>query len=385
MNQECVHTSLAHDALPRAESSACNGHGASTVHESDATVWRRCVRADLEPRRPTRRRVLGIAVAWPVVVSVGAALAPRMTLAQTKTPVVIGWLHPGSRTAGGRGSSDLRERLAALGWKEGSNYVLVERWADARMERLPALASEIGTKNPAVIVAVLMDSVRAAANAAPGVPVVQVQGASPVDLGLAASLARPGGMVTGVINQISEVSAKYLELLLDAAPGLKRIGFLVDDSGRAETRGSMENARRSAARHSVEPQFAEARTPDEIEPAILRLSKDGAQGLVVLPSAWFTSERRRIIRAALAQRWPAIAGPQSFAEDGALLTYSADARANFRRAAEYVDRILRGTKPGDLPIEQPTKFELTVNLRTAKAIGVAVSQSILVRADRVIK
>jgi putative ABC transport system substrate-binding protein len=315
-----------------------------------------------------------------------AAVAPHGLFAQPKHgPIVIGWLHPGSRTAGGPGNSVLRKRLAALGWKDGSNYFLVERWGDARLERLPALAGEIGAMNPSVIVAILTDSVRAAAAAAPGVPVVQVQGASPVDLGLAASLARPGGMVTGITNQITEVSEKYLELLLDAAPGLKRIGFLVDDAGRAETLGSMKNARRSAARHSVEPHFAEARKPEEIDQAILHLSKVGAQGLVILPSAWFTGERRRIIRAALAQRWPVVAGPQGFADDGALLTYSADAVANFRRAAEYVDRILKGAKPGDLPIEQPTKFVLAVNLKTAKALGLTLPEPFLMRADRVIE
>ena len=313
------------------------------------------------------------------------ALVPRKLLAQSKPPVVIGWLHPGSRATGSQGLAPFKDRMAALGWKHDSTYVLVERWADAQVERLPVLAAELKASNPSVIVAVLDPSVIAAAKAAPDVPVVQVQGRSPVDAGLAASLARPGGMVTGITNLITEVSEKYLELLLDAAPGLKRVGFLVDDTGRAERNGGIGKARRSAARYSVEARFAEARKPEEIDPAILRLAKDGAQGLVVLPSTWFTSERHQIIRAALARSLPVVAGPRGFAEDGALLSYSADAPANFRRAADYADRILKGAKPGDLPIEQPTKFELVVNLKTAKSLGLTLPQPFLMRANRVIE
>jgi putative ABC transport system substrate-binding protein len=191
-------------------------------------------------------------------------------------------------------------------------------------------------------------------------------------------------MVTGVTNIASEVSEKYLELLLDAAPKLKRIGFLVDSTGPRRV-ANREMARRSAMRYSVEARFAEAARPEELDSAVSQLAKARVQGLVVLPSTWFTAERRRIMRLALGQRWPVVAGPSPFAEDGALLTYSADALANFRRAADYVDRILKGAKPGDLPIEQPTKFELVVNMKTAKALGLTIPPSILVRAERVIE
>ena len=308
-----------------------------------------------------------------------------MALTQPKPkPVVIGWLHPGSRAKSGRGLMTLKERMAALGWKDGLNYVVEERWGEAQVKRLPALAEELKAAKPSVIVAVLGPSVIAAAKAAPNVPVVQVQGESPVAYGLAASLARPGGMVTGVINVITEVSEKYLELLLEAAPKLKRIGFLVDSS-HVRRAADMEMVRRSATRFAVEARFAEAAKPEEIDPAITHLAKEGVQGLVVMPGTWFTSERRRIVKLALAQRWPIIAGPSTFADNGALLTYSADAAANFRRAADYVDRILKGTKPGDLPIERATKFELVVNLKTAKALGLTMPQSILLRAGRVIE
>jgi len=338
---------------------------------------RRRVGADFA-RRSTRRCLVLAAAAWPALAWMRMALAQPMP-----KPVVIGWLHPGFR-ATGRSLAPFKEQMTVLGWKEGTNYVLEERWAEAQVNRLPALAEELKARKPSVIVAVLPSAVIAATKAAPNVPVVQAQGSSPVNFGLAASLARPGGMVTGITNVSGEVSEKYLELLLDAVPHLKRIGFLVDSAGTSRV-GNMEIGRRSAARFSIEARFAEAASPEELDPAVSYLAKEGAQGLVILPSRWFTAERRRIMRLALGQRWPVVAGPSSFAEYGALLTYSADALANFRRAADYVDRILKGAKPGDLPIEQPTKFELVVNMKTAKALGITIPQSILLRAEKVIE
>jgi putative ABC transport system substrate-binding protein len=338
---------------------------------------RRRVRAD-DTRRSTRRRLLLAGVVWPAVGWTGPVFAQR------KLPVVIGWLHPGSRTLTGRRLTDFKEGMAALGWQEGSNYVLEERWAEGRMDRLRAFAEELKVKKPAVIVAGV-GAVIVAAKAAPDVPVVQMQGGSPVAAGLAASLARPGGMVTGVTNVVAEVSEKYLELLLAAAPKLQRVGFLVDlMSGGYDAH--MKNARRAIERYRVEARFAEAAKREDLDPALSRLVKEGVQGLVITPSAGlFIAERSRIVKFALAQRWPVVGGPSTFAEVGALISYSADSSALHRRAAWYVDKILKGTKPGDLPIEQPTKFELVINMKTAKALGLTISQSILVRAEKVIE
>jgi putative ABC transport system substrate-binding protein len=333
---------------------------------------------EFDSRSSTRRKLFIAAAAWPALAWTG------MALAQPKPkPVVIGWLHPGSRAAQ-RAHVPFKEQLAVLGWKEGTDYTLEERWAEAQVSRLPVLAEEIKAKKPSVIVAVLPQAVIAAAKAAPNVPVVQVQGTSPVDAGLAASLARPGGMVTGIVNLATDVSEKYLELLLVAVPQLKRIGFLIDSSGVGRA-ARMETGRRSAARYPVEARFAEAAIPEDLGPAVSHLAKEGVEGLVVLPSTWFPAERRRIMKLALEQRWPVVAGPSGFSDEGALLTYSADALANFRRAAEYVDRILKGAKPGDLPIEQPTKFDLVLNMKTAKALGITIPPSVLVRANRVIE
>jgi putative ABC transport system substrate-binding protein len=318
-------------------------------------------------------------VAWPSLTWLGAASGQSK-----KPPVVIGWLHPGSRAVNQRGFAAFKERMAELGWKDGTNYVLEERWGEARVNRLPALAEELNAKKPSVIVAVLPQAVIASAKAAPNVPVVQAQGESPVDTGLAASHARPGGMVTGVTNITTEISEKYLELLLEAVPRLKRIGFLVDATSRYRAEYT-EKARRWVTRFSVEARVAEAAIPEELDRAMLHLAKEGVQGLVVLPSTWFPAERRQIMKLAFAQRWPVVAGPLPFAEDGALLTYAADALANFRRAADYVDRILKGAKPGDLPIERPTRFDLALNMKTAKALGLAIPQSIMLQATKVIE
>ena len=341
-----------------------------------AALTRR-VRADTACRS-TRRRFLVVAAAWPVLAWTGAALGQSK-----KTPVLIGWLHAGSRTVSGRGLTAFKEGMAALGWKEGSNYVLEERWADGQVNRLSALAEELAARKPALIVASIA-ATAAAAKAAPNVPVVQAQGASPVNTGLAASLARPGGMVTGVTNMATEVSEKYLELLLAAAPKVKRIGFLADPAS-AGYAAHMKNARRAIEHYGVEARFAEVAKAEEIELALARLAKEGVQGLVILPSAGlFAAERRRIVKLALAQRWPVVGG-SGLAAEGVLLSYSADGSALYRRSAYYVDRILKGAKPGDLPIEQPMKFELVLNMKTAKALGIKIPNSILVQATRVIE
>jgi putative ABC transport system substrate-binding protein len=321
-----------------------------------------------------------------VLIALGAtALAPRAVFAQAKQmPVLIGLLTAKSRESSGQLHGAFRDGLAALGIKEGSQFVIEERWADGWMDRLPALAAELAAKRPAVIVADSSPPARAATKAAPGTPIVVI-GGNPVAAGLAASLARPGGMVTGIASLTSDVTEKYLELLLAAAPKLRRIGFLLDSTG-ANHAFFMANMRRSVSQYSVEARFAEVARRDEVEPALLRVAKEGAQALVIMPSPGvFPTERRRILKFAQEQRWPVIAWTREWADQGALLSYGVDASESFRRAAYYVDRILKGAKPADMPIEQPTKIELVVNLKTAKALGLTISQPFLMRADKVIE
>ena len=222
-----------------------------------------------------------------------------------------------------------------------------------------------------------------AANVAGQIPIVMISGTDPVVAGVAKSLARPGGMVTGVTALAIDVTEKYVELLLAAAPKLRRIGFLAYSHNPNKTQ-LLDAARRSAAQYQVEARFAEAGQADEIEPALSRLAKEGVQGLVVLTGQLFSTERPRIVKFALTERWPVIGGA-GMVTAGALLSYSADFAAINRRAAYYVDRILKGAKPGDLPIEQPTKFEFVINMKTARALGLAISQELLLRANRVIE
>ena len=320
-----------------------------------------------------------------IALGAGALTAPLVSFAQSKQkPVLIGWLNTASSQSSGSYLTAFKEGLAELGWKEGSQFVIEERWVDGRYARQQPFAEELAAKKPAVIVAGPLQAVAAAAKAAPKTPIVQADGGDLVVAGLAASLARPGGMVTGLTNITGDIAEKYLELLLEASPKLRRVGFLADP-GNLNLRILTDAVRRSITKRSVEARFAEAIRPEEIEPAISRLVKEGVQGLVVISSAMFRVEQMRIVKLALAQRWPVLAGHGSFVEAGALLSYSADNLESYRRAAAYVDKILKGAKPGDLPIEQPTKFQMLVNMKTATALGIKIPQSILVQATKVIE
>ena len=325
-----------------------------------------------------RRGLILAAAAWPALAWM------RAVSAQSKQPVLIGWLGFTSRESMARSFAAFKAELAALGWKEGAQIRIEDRWAQGQEDRLPFLTQELVGKKPALIVAWAMRVVVVAAKNASGIPIVMVTANDPVAAGLVTNLARPGGMITGIAGFNVDLAGKFLELLLAAAPKTRRVGFLAYSRNPNHVR-IMEAARRSVTQHSVEAHFAEVALREEIEPAILRLAKDGAQALVVLPGVLHGAERQRIMKLALAQRWPVVAALSSFAASGALLSYGTDFVASTRRAAHYVDRILKGTKPGDLPVEQPTKFELVINLKTAKALGLTIPPSLLMRADQVIE
>ena len=321
-----------------------------------------------------RRRIL-------IALAVTAA-TPGYVTAQTKNPpIVIGWL--AANAPGGPAMAAFKKGMAALDWKEGAQYVIEARWAEGRLERLPALAEELKQRKPVVIVSFLDEATRAAAKAAPQTPIVHALGGSPVDMGLAKSFARPGGMVTGVTNLPAELSTKYLELLVAAVPKLKRIGFLVSTGPNLEQQ--LKSAQLGVETYRVEGRFEAVSRAEDLQMAVARLAKEAVQGLVLMPSNWLTVERVTVVQLALAHRWPVVAGPQVWAEEGALISYSDDSSARYRRVAYYVDRILKGTKPGDLPIEQPSVFLLTVNLKTAKALGLTMPPEIMVRATRLIQ
>ena len=332
---------------------------------------------DLSSINDARRRLIVAGAAWPALALLGAARA------QSKPPVLIGWISPGARETSIDALNAFHEGMAALGWKAGVQYVLEEHWGEGRGERMPALAQALAGRKPAVIVANPSATAGIAAKAAPATPVVLV-GGDPVISGLVTSLARPGGMITGLSNVNAEINEKLIQLLMESLPKLQRIGFFADASGPGYG-NNVKTVHRAAERYRFAATIADVVKPQDIEPAIARLAQDKAQALVLLTTSWLTAHRQQIVKLALAHRWPVVCNHPTFAEAGALFSYGPDPGEAYRRAAYFVDRILKGAKPGDLPIEQPTKYEMVLNLKTAKALGITIPQSILVRANKVIE
>ena len=248
---------------------------------------------------------------------------------------------------------------------------------------MPALAKELADKKLRLVIASPSQAVAAAAKAMPDIPIVVASG-DPLSAGLVPSLAKPGGNTTGVSNVVVGISGKLLEILLDTVPKLRRIGFLGDTSSPNHS-SMVSNQRRDCARLGVEGRWAEAGQPQEIAPALRKIAKAGVQALVIETAPLFGTERRAIAGLAAELRWPIIAGQDNFADAGALITYAPNRAARVRRVATYVDKILKGAKPADLPIEQPATFDFIVNVKAAKALGIAIPNSILVQATKVIE
>jgi putative ABC transport system substrate-binding protein len=316
----------------------------------------------------------------------GASVLPLAARAQQQgqRPALIGWLCLQSRETGGHLLVALKEGLATLGWKEGTQFVVEERWADGQLDRLQPLAENLAAMKPKIVVAFPVLLVRAVAKAAPDTPIVFAATADPVAAGLAKSLAHPGGMIIGISNIVQDITPKHLELLIAVLPELRRVGFLADSTNPA--RGQLrEAADRSVAQYKVKEIYEEVARPAEIDAAISRLADGGAQALVVIASAVLVSERQRILRLAAARRWPVIGWSREWPVDGALMSYGVNVSDSLRRAAFYIDKILKGANPGDLPVEQPSKIELIINLKTAKALGLDVPLHLQQLADEVIE
>jgi putative ABC transport system substrate-binding protein len=316
----------------------------------------------------------------------GASVLPLAARAQQQGqgPALIGWLCLQSRETGGHLLVALKEGLATLGWKEGTQFVVEERWADGQLDRLQPLAENLAAMKPKIVVAFPVLPVRAVAKAAPDTPIVFAATADPVAAGLAKSLAHPGGMITGISNVVQDITPKHLELLIAVLPELRRVGFLADSTNPAREQ-LREAADRSVAQYKVKEIYEEAARPAEIDAAISRLADGGAQALVVIASAVLVSERQRILRLAAARRWPVIGWSREWPVDGALMSYGVNVSDSLRRAAFYIDKILKGANPGDLPVEQPNKIELIINLKTAKALGLDVPLHLQQLADEVIE
>jgi ABC-type uncharacterized transport system substrate-binding protein len=280
-----------------------------------------------------------------------------------------------------------RQGLRDLGYVEGRNVVIEMRDAEGKFERLPALAAElVALKVDVIVTGGGTPPALAAKQATRTLPIVFASAPDPVTDGLVTSLARPGGNVTGSSNLNPELVGKCLELLKRAVPGVSRVAVLWHPGASTErTNKEMLKAAEVAARPlGVRLQFVEARSPADFDRAFSDMTR-ARGGLTVLPGAMFFSERRRLVDLAAKNRLPVVYPQREFVDTGGLMSYGPDLADLFRRAATYVDKILKGTKPADLPVEQPTKFELVINLKTAKALGLTIPQSLLVRADEIIQ
>jgi putative tryptophan/tyrosine transport system substrate-binding protein len=275
------------------------------------------------------------------------------------------------------------QALAVLGWADGRNVRIDLRWGGGDTNRMRALAQELVGPQPDIILTATTVATVALQRETRTIPIVVVNVADPVASGIVARLNRPGGNITGFGAEVS-VGGKWLELLSEIAPGLKRAAIMFNpDTALASLYvPSFETAARSL---KVVPITAPVHSDAEIETAIIALGREPAGGLVVMPDLFTNTHRAPIISAAARNNLPTVYSLSEAARDGGLLSYGPDRVDTFRRAATYVDRILRGAKPGDLPVQFPTKYELFLNLKTAKALGLTVPQSILLRADEVIE
>jgi ABC-type uncharacterized transport system substrate-binding protein len=274
--------------------------------------------------------------------------------------------------------------LRELGYVEGKNTTIERRYSQGRDERLPDLAAELVRLNVHAIVATGGSPPYAAKRATSTIPIVFSNNGDPVGSGLVASLGRPGGNVTGLSLVSPEIVGKRLQLLKEALPGISRFAILSSPSSPMRAL-SLKEAEVAARPLHVQLRLLEAQAPRDLASAFSTATKERIQALMVLGGPMFYRERAHIADLATKSRLPAIAAQREYAEVGCLMTYGANLRENYRRAAIYVDRILKGAKPADLPVEQPTKFELVINLKTAKALGLTIPPSLLQRVDQVIE
>jgi putative ABC transport system substrate-binding protein len=328
-------------------------------------------------------RLIGLAV----VLAVSLVLAPLTADAQQAAKIArIGYLVLNLAAASHLTEAFL-QGLHDLGYVEGRNIVIEYRSAEGKLERLPALAAELVALKVNVIVAGGPPHALAAKQATRTIPIVFASSADPVTDGLVTSLARPGGNVTGLSNLGSGLVGKGLEQLTQAVPGVSRVAVLWQPGAYAErtTRDMLQEAEAAARTLGVQLQLVEVRGPADFDRAFSEMTRARAGALTMLPSTMLISERRRLVDLTAKNRLPAVYASREFVDAGGLMSYGSNLADMFRRAAIYVDKILKGAKPADLPVEQPTKFELVINLKTAKALGLTIPQSVLERTDQVIQ
>ena len=315
----------------------------------------------------------GVVTGWP--------LAAR---AQGLNPPRVGYLFTSKKAEGEGLWEACRQGLRQLGYREGENIILEPRWTEGHQERLPGLVKELLGLNVAILVTAATPASLAAKAATNTTPIVFVAVADPVSVGLVASLAQPGGNVTGLSLLTSDLSGKRLELLREIVRNVSRVAILMNPDNASNTI-FLKQTRLAAQKLGIELDASDARRPDDIEKAFAAAASEHADALIVFDDPVLWSYRRRIVSIAEAQKLPTMYGYSDFVDDGGLISYGPDRPDQYRRTAIYVDKILRGAKPADLPVEQPVKFELIVNRKTATALGLRLPPAIEVSADKVVE
>lgn len=327
---------------------------------------------------PAARRQFLIKAGALLVVPFGAAAQQSSRMPR------VGYLFSFTPAEGQHLWEACRLGLRELGYVEGRNIAIEARWTDGRYERLPELVAELVRLKVDVMVVQATPGSLAAKAATSTIPIVIVAVSDPVRIGLVASLARPGGNVTGLSLLTPELSGKRLQMLVDVLRQAARVAVLINPDNRSHAVFLDETV--TAARDlRVQIQLLHARNPGEIGQAFQEASKKGVNALIVFDDPVIWSHRKQIVALAEKSRLPVMYGYSEFVSEGGLISYGPHRPDLYRRTAVYVDKILKGARPADLPIEQPTKFELVVNMKTAKALGIKIPQSILVRADKVIE
>jgi putative ABC transport system substrate-binding protein len=316
----------------------------------------------------------------------GLLAAPLAAEAQQAGKVPrVGYLNASSAASATWVVEAFRQGLRELGYIEGTNILIEYRWADGRFERLAALAAELARSQVDIIVAQNTVAALAAKNATSTIPIILVTVGDPVGSGLVASLARPGGNVTGLsLFSTLAISGKQLELLKEAFPTLSQVAILAN-LANPPTADLLTETERAARSLGLRLRVVQVREPKEFGDAFATMKNERVPALLVIADPLVNDNRGRIVAFAATNRLPAIYPYRTFVDAGGLMSYGVDLSDLSRRAATYVDKILKGAKPADLPVEQPTKFELVINLKTAKALGLTISPSLLQRADQVIE
>jgi putative tryptophan/tyrosine transport system substrate-binding protein len=313
-----------------------------------------------------------------------AAALLLLALPSLAAPPRIAWLWPGTIEGNAIIATAFRDGLRENGLVEGKHYVLDERYAEGKYERFPALAKDLLKRDPAILLVNTIASVQAAQNATKMVPIVFVGTNDPVGSGLVPNLSRPGGNTTGLSTQMEDLIDKYIELLRELLPRASRIAVLSNPNNPSCPK-MLERVRRFAAAKRMAITVFDATSPANLEASFDGIAKSRPEALLVMPDASFFDQRAAISAFASAHKIPAIASFSEFVSAGCLIAFGPSRREMYRRSAIYVKKILAGAKPGEMPVEQPAKFELAINLKSARTLGITVPQSVLLRADVIVQ